>query len=57
MKHQILFGHFKPGVRGPICRVCETEITAEIWASDPDCPGSPDEQLAKSTAMLMSVLK
>lgn len=40
MKHEVWFGHPYSEIRLPICRVCKTEITAEIWLKNQACPGA-----------------
>jgi hypothetical protein len=49
-RHDIHFGHDNRDIKLPICRVCKTPITAEIWLKNPPCPGSLDEQFARALA-------
>jgi len=44
-RHDVWFGHDKD-TKLPICRVCLTEITSEIWIKNPPCPGSLDDHFA-----------
>jgi hypothetical protein len=56
-RHDPWFGHPYSAITLPICRVCKTPITADIWLKNPPCPGSPEEQLARATSKMFEVLK
>jgi hypothetical protein len=49
-RHVAWFGHPYSHIKLPICRVCKTPITADIWLKNSPCPGSLDDQFARALA-------
>ena len=56
--HDLDFGHRRPDVLGPICRICGQAIDAEQWARHEPCspPGLDDWDDERGMTVLQTLM-